>query len=203
MGNKKTNKIYNISSADLNINIDYDKLAEAIVKAQNKSDEYKKRQMEEQHEKAKKEWHKIVGYKEYPKSKNIFINSFHNIRNALNAIIALIFFKEEYIEKSRMLNSLMLTTTQFVFDIIESLLNISALSLIVIPLYFGKPIYYFCFYAILLFLYSRIVRIAKLEVKNMKDSEKIIVIFSAVMTFVGAIMTTIGVIIAVLAYIKR
>ena len=198
--NKKVN--LNIERTDLNINIDYDKLAEALIKAQNKADEYAKQQLEEQHEKAKQEWHKIVGYKEYPKSKNNLINFLHNAKNAFNALRALIFFKEKYIEKSRMLDSLMSAAAQSVFEIIEDLLNISALTLIATPILLKKSVYYLWVYAILLFLYSRIVRIAKLEIKNMKDAEKIADVFSSVMTFVGAVMTTIGVIIAVLTYLK-
>ena len=53
---------------NINVDIDYDKLAEAIIKAQNQVDEDKAKEQERQNEERLKEWHKIVHYKKCPEN---------------------------------------------------------------------------------------------------------------------------------------
>jgi hypothetical protein len=53
---------------NINVDIDYDKLAKAIVNAQNQVYEDKANEQDRHREERLKEWHKIVHYKECPEN---------------------------------------------------------------------------------------------------------------------------------------
>lgn len=77
---------------NINADIDYDKLAKAIVNAQNQVDEDKAKEQDRQREERLKEWHKIVRYKECSENSGKIKVFLYNIRNAFCGFYSLITF---------------------------------------------------------------------------------------------------------------
>ena len=202
---KQPKKIYNIDSANINVDIDYDKLAEAITKAQKNADLYQKQQDTKEIEMRDKEWRKLISEREYDYKKSILYNFLMFQISNLKILWNIIFIKEKTVRNARMLSKLIGVTNEFMFRTIETVFGVGSLALLMHPFRIkGNIAEYLVFglFAFILFVISRVVKIARLETRYIEDSKQILVVFSTVVAFVSLVMAAIGAVFAMAAYFK-
>lgn len=169
----------------INNEIDYDKLAEAIVKAQQKA---KEQQIKEK-EQAFIEWRAELGYKEH--------NDKHGLRKMLLVIgnRFIYAFRLMFVSKKRKIEtsfSAIFVQTLLVgfFNFLKHATLIS--SILFIGFMFYHPEIDFEKYhyiilsvlAILSFLYSRFFRLISIEIDQMNDKEQLLSLFTAVVAII-------------------
>ena len=185
MAKKKNNQTVVNNIESVNLDIDYDKLAEAIVKAQQKA---KEQQIKEK-EQAFIEWRAELGYKEH--------NDKHGLRKMLlvtgNRFIYA--FRLMFVSKKRKIEtsfSAILLQTLLV-DFFKFLkLGTLISSIFFIGFMFYHPDFIFENYdyfvlsslAIFSFLYSRFFRLISIEIDQMNDKEQLLSLFTAVVAII-------------------
>ena len=198
----------NIPAAGLNennIDFDYDKFAEAIIKAENKITEEKIRKQKEEDEEFQRKWEKALWFNKI-KTKCPIINFiYNNFLLYLIVCLGIIFFKKKNILKEnatyilfKILNIFLLWTYQIILGLAS-----------IISLYYLLTIhsnYFWNIASILVIFFSiiiiRLIRITKLEMENCTDKEAIMSVFNAVIAFTAMILTVITVILtAITLYI--
>ncbi|MDE6835027.1 MAG: hypothetical protein K2J39_12405, partial [Ruminococcus sp.] len=97
----KSNKVNNHID-NININIDYEKLAEAVTKAILKSKEEEEKALKIEEDILDKEWQKTIGLKEHSKNENWFKKKWIDFVNNFFALKTFIFYKKDYANKTRM-----------------------------------------------------------------------------------------------------
>ena len=169
----------------INNEIDYDKLAEAIVKAQQKA---KEQQIKEK-EQAFIEWRAELGYKEH--------NDKHGLRKMLLVIgnRFIYAFRLMFVSKKRKIEtSFSATLLQTLLVDFFKFLKLGTLisSIFFIGFMFYHPDIIFENYdyfvlsglAIFSFLYSRFFRLISIEIDQMNDKEQLLSLFTAVVTII-------------------
>ncbi len=185
MAKKKNNQTVVNNIESVNLDIDYDKLAEAIVKAQQKA---KEQQIKEK-EQAFIEWRTELGYKE------------HNDKHGLRKILLVIgnrfiyAFRLMFVSKKRKIEIsfsaiLLQTLLLYFFKFLKSGTLISSIFFIGFMFYhpeidFEKYHYIvLSVLAILSFLYSRLFRLISIEIDQMNDKEQLLSLFTAVVAII-------------------
>lgn len=185
MAKKKNNQTVVNNIESVNLNIDCDELAEAIVKAQQKA---KEQQIKEK-EQAFIEWRNSLGYKEYS-NKNKIARKFLIIGNRIK-----VFFKLMFISKNKKIEtsfSAILLQTLLVdfFKFLKLGTLISSIFFIGFMFYhpeidFEKHHYIvLSVLAIFSFLYSRFFRLISIEIDQMNDKEQLLSLFTAVVAII-------------------
>lgn len=193
MANKRTrkkqqSKLHNYIE-NINVDIDYDKLAKAIVSAQNQVDEDKVKEQERQTEERLKEWHKIVHYKEYSENSGKIKIFLYNIRNAACGFYALITFKRKNAKNDSTTFVLLQSATSNLFSAIKWILYVITIFIVLAVIQNHKPVW--LIYGLGSFTFARIFRVASFEIDNMKDRQYLIAIFSAITSFLALIIAII------------
>ena len=177
----------NVPAAGLkenNIDFDYDKFAEAIIKAENKINEEKIRKQKEEDE----EFQRILDENiKYPTSQISLINLCQNLR----------MLKQLFKLKKK--NKITFTTSYIFFNFINScLLDVYSLCLyilIFLPVVLGflKNNYFFCFIplSVLLFFIQRIIKSTQKELEETINKEIIMSFFNALTAFTAMILALI------------
>ena len=185
MAKKKNNPTVVNNIESVNVDIDYDKLAEAIVKAQ----KIEKEQQIKEKEQAFVEWRNSLGYKEYL-NKNKIAKNFLTIGNRIKVFFKLMFIsKNKKIETSFSAIFLQTLLVGF-FNFLKHATLLS--SILFIGFMFYHPEIDFEKYhyivlsvlAILSFLYSRFFRLISIEIDQMNDKEQLLSLFTAVVAII-------------------
>ena len=169
----------------INNEIDYDKLAQAIVKAQ----KIEKEQQIKEKEQAFIEWRNSLGYKEYS-NKNKMARKFLIIGNRIK-----IFFKLMFLSKSQKIETSF--SAIFIQKILSGFFNFLKYGTLISSLFFIGFMFYhpeidFEKYhyivvsglAILSFFYSRVFRLISIEIDQMNDKEQLLSLFTAVVAII-------------------
>jgi hypothetical protein len=168
---------------ELNLEIDYDKLAEAIVKA---------RQIETKNEQDKKEaelkeWRKSIGIKDYDEKKGLikrvllFLNHFW-------VFIKLLFYPKKKKMQVSMVNAVMQSVTAVFFHAIKFVLWVLSSMFIVVCFFHGNMMFSFINYffyfscALMSFMLASIFRLMAIETEQITERERVLGIFTAVMS---------------------
>lgn len=185
MAKKKNNQTVVNNIESVNVDIDYDKLAEAIVKAQ----KIEKEQQIKEKEQAFIEWRNSLGYKEYS-NKNKITKKFLTFGNRIKVSFKLMFLsKNKKIETS--FSAIFLQTLLMgFFNFLKHATLIS--SILFIGFMFYHPEIDFENYdyfvlsglAIFSFLYSRFFRLISIEIDQMNDKEQLLSLFTAVVAII-------------------
>lgn len=188
---RKKSKNNNIQTRAQNvIEIDYDKLAEAIVNAHQQIDKNRIIEQERKRKEELKEWHKIVNYREYNDNLGKIKIVLCNIRNAMCGFWALITFKRENVQNDFTTFSLLQFATEILFNIIKWFFYITSLLILLYAIQNSK--FLLIVYGLLSYTFARIFRIASFEIANIKDRQYIIAIFSAITSFIALIIAIIA-----------
>lgn len=187
---KKDTNIINIDELEIEskVEIDYDKLAQAIVKA---------KQIEEENAAKKKaadleEWKRSLGVNNHEDKrgikKKIFV-FFNNIKVFLN----LIFFSKKKKVRVSMTGAVMQGITAMFFHMIKIMLWILSLAFISVCIYHGNMAFgplnyaYYIGFAIIAFMLASIFRLMAIETIQITDRERVLGIFTAVMSVIPMI----------------
>lgn len=194
---KQQSKQNNNYIENINVDIDYDKLAETIVKAHKEIKETEEKEIEQQVTDDRKEWLRIIGYVEYPENEKWILKKWHSAKNDWATFKSIITFKANDAKTPRLSFELIRLGTSMIY-------GISSLILYIIALFFLSALIFLTGFdkiysalAIPAFLFARIIRIAELEVENLKDRELLNTIFTANMTFVGVVLAAVAIIVEV------
>lgn len=200
MGKRNRSSQHQCTAIRANVEIDYDKLAEAILNAHDKIKEKERKKQDEEAKKQQTEWHRKIGYIEYPKDEKWTKRYIHNIRNFFVLLWTTLTFKSEYADKPRVSFELMRLATESIFGFYEFLLYVSAV-LMFCALIVSRFSVQSCLGCLplgfVLVLFARFFRIARLEADNMTDKETLNTIFSANLAFIGAILAVVAIILEV------
>lgn len=173
---------------ELNLEIDYDKLAQAIVKA---------KQIEEENAAKKKaadleEWKKSLGVNKHEDKKGIK-KKIYVFCNNVKVFFNLIFFSKKKKVRISMTGAFMQSITAAFFHVIKVMLWILSLAFISVCVYHGNMAFgflnyvYYIGFAIFAFMLASIFRLMAIETEQITDRERVLGIFTAVMSVIPMI----------------
>lgn len=178
---------------ELNLEIDYDKLAQAIVKA---------KQIEEENVAKKKaadleEWKRSLGVNKHEDKKGIK-KKIYVFCNNVKVFFNLIFFSKKKKIRVSMTGAFMQSITAAFFHLIKVMLWILSLAFISVCIYHGNMAfsllnYVYCIgFAIIAFMLASIFRLMAIETEQITDRERVLGIFTAVMSVIPMIETIVS-----------
>ena len=195
--------LFGIKSKPKKVEIDYDKLADALIKAHNRIKDQERIEQRHEQKQLEAKWYEAIHYKEYPETRNIFLRGTREIRNIIVVLFSVVFFKKKYAKDDIVTFGLMRMAISSLFGIIKWLLYAVVLIMLLGSFYsFDKnewifqPIYILHSFVILVF--ARLFRVAEYEVENMKDKQNLIGILSALSAFLALIISIISLVVAVM-----
>ena len=173
---------------ELNLEIDYDKLVEAIIKA---------KQIEEKSATKKKtleleEWRKSIGINKHEDKKGIKKSLFVFFNN-LKVFFNLIFFSKKKEMGVSMTGAFMQSITAVFFHVIKIMLWILSFVFVAVSIYHGNKMFslldyvYYIGFAIIAFMLASIFRLMAIETEQITDRERVLGIFTAVMSVIPMI----------------
>ena len=177
------------------VEIDYDKLADAIVKGIMESTARERQNQQRNEVKKQEEWDKKIGFIKHTDGEKFIKRKWVEFLNGLIALKAFIFYKKEYTSETRFSFEMMqMICTAILYLICFAFLGLSILIIVCVAVY-HMPIWILSFLLITLF-FARFVHIISMEIEQMQNNEMINMIFSSLMAFIAALFT-------VLAFIRR
>lgn len=197
MGKRKTkvnvNKS-NIKKIDSRKEIDYEKLAEAIVLAQKKVKELEE-QEEENKESSGNKWSAVRGYKQCTSS-NGFKKIIYHIRNAIVIIFNILFLTPKHTPNDANDALIRLLYTGFI-KIIKWIFYAFSIFLFGFAIYsiINKQLSFVILgflYSLCAYLFGRIFQFAIVEIKYIKDKNYVVSLFSSLVSFVAMILALIA-----------
>ena len=178
---------------ELNLEIDYDKLAQAIVKA---------KQIEEQNAAEKKaadleEWKISLGVNKHEDKKGIK-KKIYVFCNNVKVFFNLIFFSKKKKVRVSMTGAFMQSITATFFHVIKVMLWILSLAFISVCIYHGNMAFsllnyvYYIGFAIISFMLASIFRLMAIETEQITERERVLGVFTAVMSVIPMIKTIVS-----------
>ena len=173
---------------ELNLEIDYDKLTQAIVKA---------KQIEEENADKKKaadleEWKRSLGVNKHEDKKGIK-KKIYVFCNNVKVFFNLIFFSKKKKVRVSMTGAFMQSITAVFFHVIKVMLWILSLAFIGVCIYHGNMAFgllnyvYYIGFAIISFMLASIFRLMAIETEQITERERVLGIFTAVMSVIPMI----------------
>ena len=187
--NKNPN-IINIEELEIEnkVEIDYDRLAAAIVKAQ----KIEKENEEKARKAALSKWEKEIGYNNHADKQGLSRNVlcfFNRIKVVWNIMFI---SKKKHIVTSPTSAFIQGLTASF-FGVIQKLLVFLAVSFLAVIIYhpgvkYGLLEYFMCgSFAVLSFMLSRMFRLMTIEIEQMSNREQVLGVFTAVVSVIPLI----------------
>ena len=174
------------------VNIDYDKLADAIVRAHSRIEEEKSKA----HNRDWAEWRLEIGLKDYPK---------HPIRqffNSFSSVIRAIFISRSKVRTKRTTYILIQMATEGTFSVLKLLLYVLTTLFGIQAYCYGieykwLPMFTSAGMCLSAFMFARLLRLAGFEISNMKDREEILTISSSVASIAAVVLAIVAIILQV------
>lgn len=168
-------------------------IANAIVEAKKI-----KTQKEEEHRKAYlAEWHKTIGYKEHE-------NRFKQLCNYVYVFIKILFLPKKDIKGDTASSILLKLFIEFFFWIMKWVsLLLAILLLVYFPIQyfmgnisqFPRQLYSYCVpISLIVFIFSRLFRMAGIEIDNLNDRNYLFGLFASITSFVSIIIAVIAIV---------
>lgn len=177
-----------VEPINVNIEIDYDKLAMSIVKAH----QIEKNKEAEITEKEKDEWRKSIGYCTHEEKKGIK-KKFFVFFNYIKVFFNLMFFSKKKKIKKSATSAFMQSITTIFFHTVKFLLWILSIAFIGVIFFHGNKIFrvldyiYYIGFAFISFTLAGIFRLMAIETEQISERERILGIFTAVMAVIPMI----------------
>lgn len=193
MAKKKSSPTVVNNIESVNMEIDYDKLAEAIVKAK----EIEKEKESQQNAYDVAEWRKSIGVKDYEDKKGIEKKVFLFFNN-LKVFLCLLFFPKKKEIKVSMTGIFMQSITTVFFNVIKLMLWVLSAMFICFVIFHGNMAFGFFDYfryislAVMAFLLAGIFRLMAIETEHITDRERVLGIFTAVMSVIPMVETIVS-----------
>lgn len=188
MGKKKNNTTTVNNIQNMNMEIDYDKLAEAIVRSKKIEEENEAKQKAE----AFTEWQKNIGVKSHNDKKGI-IKKLYVFCNTIKVFFHLIFYPKKRILQVSMTGIFMQSMTAMFFNLVKYLLWILSFAFICLVFFHGNMDFrvldyvYYIGFALIAFVLAGIFRLMAIEIEQTSDRERILGVFTAVISVIPMI----------------
>ncbi len=188
----------NIQSVNITLpeNLTPDEMQHIIANAILESEEIKAEKEKKQHSDKLDKWHKTIGYSENENKLKDYLNKF-------KVFIKILFLPKKYIEGDRAFSTLLIMIIQSAFALVKWILMFLAIVFCIYPLLqlFGlsTPIPWFqnvlyIMYGIIAFIFSRLFRMAGIEVEKIEDRNYLIGIFASVTSLISIVIAIIAVV---------
>lgn len=174
-------------------------IARAIVEA----DELKEQNKQAKKEEALKQWREDIGYKEYD-DKNKLIRGVKTFWNRIVSFVRVCFVRKKHIKGDRVSFNMMKMLLCKSFDLIKICLNIlTAMFILYIPLQYIIPSLTVLAwhqsvllgaYGLLTFMFSRMFRIASIEIEKIEDRNYLFGLFASVASIVSIVIAIIAIV---------
>lgn len=186
---KKTPGVININELEIEnkIEIDYDKLEQAILKATTAADKIKTTEEEAKKTELISRRNKKLGEKDFSHIQNRFWRHLRIMMNKGWVIIRVLFVPKELAKEFSAVDSLFKLVTALSFWIARFALYVLTAYLAVQTFVQANPV--LTLYGIAAFMLAQIFRIAQIEVENLKDREYVIGVFAAVVAIVSLVVS--------------
>lgn len=173
--------------------IDYDKLANAIVRAHYAIENEKR----EQENREAEEWRKAMGVKDFPQ------RPIRQFLNNVAIVIRMMFIKRSDATTGGATYSLIRMFSESFFGIVKWVLYLIAIVLLVLGIHNANQhiwisMVLFVLYSMLAFLFARLFRIAGFEVSNMHNREEIRSVSSTIAAIMALMVSIVGIVAGVL-----
>lgn len=187
---KKAPDVINIEELEIKnkVEIDYNKLAEAIIKAQKLAEENEAKQKE----KELAEWRESIGYKSHSDKKGIKKKLFV-FCNTFKVFFKLMFFPKKNKLKVSATGAFMQSMTATFFHLVKFMLWVLVFAFLSVAFYHGNMAFgltdylYYIGFACIAFVLSGIFRLMAIEIEQMSDGERVVGIFTAVLSVIPMI----------------
>lgn len=188
------------------VEIDYDKLAEAMIRAEEKLESHKIQRNKELYEQQQLAWEKALKCQRY-QGDNLLIKILLALIFPLRAIWGIIFFRKKDATTDnatyalfRICNNCMLWTYKWAFYLIAigcaAVIIDTICPLVSLEMQATDGLTGYICIGLLCLIIGRIIRIAQLEAKNLQDKNAITVLFNALVAFTAMLLAIAAVIVA-------
>lgn len=200
-----------VENISCSVDIDYDKLAEAIVEAEKRANEVDEKKLKLKKEEEKKERQEIIGYKEYPENEYIFKKFIHGIINFIVMLWNFIFYKRQNVKNDNATFAIIQLATTAIYSSVKWLLYAITILCCVISFVSIKlnvqgimwswnfnPVWLWL--AFLSFCFARVFRIAVFEIDkiDLDNKDYLLSIFSGTTSFFAMIVALATLIVTVI-----
>lgn len=191
---KKNSKPESVTQITNSIDLDYDKLALAIVDAHKKIEAEKIKTIEIENE----EWRREIGLRDFQG------RPFRQIWNTFACLLRLIFLKRKDAKTSHTTYGLIQITTELIFSAIKWLLYVLSIVLYSFAVYSAIKDEWLSFgitltIGVLIFIFGRLFRIAAFEIEIIKNRDELLTISSAVTSIIAMIIAVVALIMQIVA----
>lgn len=182
-----------------NIEIDYDKLADALVRANSSIKKQDALAESERNAVTRKEWYSLIGFKEYPDNEKLLKRLWHKLRNYVSVLWHMLWLREKDAKHDVAIFGLIRLSAYAIFVIIKWLLYLASVMLLVMAFctfessvltFQIRPMYLLI--SLFAFLIAHWFRIAVFEIENMSDRNYLIGILSSVTGFIAMVIAVIA-----------
>lgn len=186
MAKKKEKKVVNIDA--VNIDIDYDKLAEALVKAQSKYDNELILREEKIQQEHRENRNAVLGRKDYSGEKRWFVRKVKEVWSKVQLVFRVLFISKKDAQYLSGLNLLFQGITETIFALVRYGLYLVSATLIFLFIWDEhNPTY--IIYTIAAFLYAQIFRLVQFEIERITDREYVLAIFAAIVSVISLVVS--------------
>ena len=177
--------------------IDYDKLADAIVTALQRDREGQKADAYAQYDNKLQEWRNTIGFIEAPENANLFKRKLHEGRSNLRILKRTISFKKKDAVYGAATHGLMRLALSSMIWLLKWAVYLVALLFVTNGVidFVNKTFTFNLAYLSIgfcAFVFGRILRIAKFEVDQMTDSKTVIALLGGFTSFIALILAVIA-----------
>ena len=191
--NKKKKYVNSVHKSTDRADLDYNKLTESIVKANEIIDSKAQSKAENINKEKRAEWERVIGYKPCPNEENLFVRYFYKFRNTTLMFFNLITFKKEDTLDDVSMSALLRLALIAILTVVKWMFYIAA---IVLACKTGYDIHFkeysflhlYIPIAIVSFFIGRMVRIAAFEAENIEDKNYMITILSAITSLIAMVV---------------
>lgn len=181
---------YTVEKIESNIELDYSKLAQAVLDAEQMRQQAEEKLAEEKRQEILKQRVEALGEKDFSYIKNWFVRNLRTALNKLAVFIRLLFVPKEIAKNISAVDSLFRAATSGLFFIIRIVLYVITAVLLYLLVTELNLVYFL--YGIAAFVSAQIFRIAQIEVDYMKDREYLMAIFASIIAIVSLVVTIIS-----------
>lgn len=181
---------YTVEKIESNIELDYSKLAQAVLDAEQMRQQAEERLAEEKRQDILKQRVEALGEKDFSYIKNWFVRNLRTALNKLAVFFRLLFVPKKIAKNISAVDSLFRAATSGLFFIIRIVLYVITAALLYLLVKKLNLVYFL--YGIAAFVSAQIFRIAQIEVDYMKDREYLMAIFASIIAIVSLVVTIIS-----------
>lgn len=177
-----------------NPDFDYDKLAEAIVKAQQKAEEQKEIERQQEEEKLREETisirREILKDKDYSNTKNRFLRRIKTLINQVLVVFRILFIPKKKIKFFSAIDGLISSFTIGLLFVVRIILYVFSILFVSIA-FRGGDITFSILIAFSIFVVAQFIRIAQYEVERLKDRDYVLALFVGILTVFSIVVSII------------